>query len=65
MISELQIIQLFFHRDFSNVFKAFIGSNYLGMPYAFAQSGIIAGLFGLFLIAGTFGCATRILYVNL
>ena len=40
------------YRDFSNVFKAFIGSNYLGMPYAFAQAGIVAGLFGLVLIAG-------------
>ncbi len=26
--------------DFSNVLKAFIGSNFLGMPYAFSKSGI-------------------------
>ena len=27
--------------DFANVFKAFIGTNWLGIPFAFKQSGIL------------------------
>lgn len=27
--------------DFSNVFKAFIGTNFLGLPYAYGQGGIV------------------------
>ena len=27
--------------DFSNVFKAFIGTNFLGLPYAYGQAGLI------------------------
>uniref|UniRef100_A0A0L8GXY0 Amino acid transporter transmembrane domain-containing protein n=1 Tax=Octopus bimaculoides TaxID=37653 RepID=A0A0L8GXY0_OCTBM len=37
--------------DFANVMKAFIGTNYLSVPYAFSQSGIIAGLILLLIIA--------------
>lgn len=37
--------------DFSNVFKAFIGSNFLGMPYAFSRAGIYAGIIGILIIA--------------
>ncbi|GAB1597532.1 uncharacterized protein LOC115218729 isoform X2 [Argonauta hians] len=38
--------------DFANVMKAFIGTNYLSVPYAFSQSGVIAGLILLVIIAG-------------
>ncbi|KAI8483027.1 hypothetical protein Bbelb_391830 [Branchiostoma belcheri] len=38
--------------DFANIVKAFIGSNYIGMPFAFLQSGLGLGLGGLLLIAG-------------
>ena len=27
--------------DFANVFKAFIGTNWIGLPFAFKQSGIV------------------------
>eukprot|EP01087_Luapelamoeba_hula_P016550 TRINITY_DN5095_c0_g2_i3.p1 TRINITY_DN5095_c0_g2~~TRINITY_DN5095_c0_g2_i3.p1 ORF type:complete len:434 (-),score=59.70 TRINITY_DN5095_c0_g2_i3:84-1385(-) len=37
--------------DFSNVFKSFIGSNFLGMPYAIRQSGVYAGMIGMIFIA--------------
>ncbi|CAH1259170.1 uncharacterized protein [Branchiostoma lanceolatum] len=37
--------------DFANIVKAFIGSNYIGMPFAFLQSGLGLGLGGLLLIA--------------
>ncbi|XP_078589060.1 uncharacterized protein LOC144869546 [Branchiostoma floridae x Branchiostoma japonicum] len=37
--------------DFANIVKAFIGSNYIGMPFAFLQSGLGLGLGGLVLIA--------------
>lgn len=32
--------------DFANVFKAFIGANYLSIAFAFAQSGVVAGVCG-------------------
>ncbi|XP_005097320.1 uncharacterized protein LOC101845918 [Aplysia californica] len=37
--------------DFANMVKAFIGSNYLTIAFAFAQSGLVLGIVGLFLIA--------------
>ncbi|XP_050393949.2 uncharacterized protein LOC126811930 [Patella vulgata] len=37
--------------DFANMVKAFIGSNYLSISFAFSQSGLVAGMIGLFLIA--------------
>ncbi|XP_028406582.1 amino acid transporter AVT3B-like [Dendronephthya gigantea] len=37
--------------DFANVFKAFIGANYLAVPFAFKQSGLILGIIGLVVIA--------------
>lgn len=37
--------------DFGNVFKAFIGTNYLALPFAFKQSGLVLGICGLFIIA--------------
>jgi len=37
--------------DFANVLKAFIGSNFLGMPYAFRQAGIYGGIVGIMVIA--------------
>ncbi|XP_028406584.1 amino acid transporter AVT3B-like [Dendronephthya gigantea] len=37
--------------DFANVFKSFIGSNYLSVPFAFKQSGLILGIIGLVVIA--------------
>ncbi|XP_071947943.1 uncharacterized protein [Antedon mediterranea] len=36
--------------DFANVFKAFIGTNYLALAFAFLQSGLILGLIGLLVI---------------
>ncbi|GFR68431.1 proton-coupled amino acid transporter 4 [Elysia marginata] len=37
--------------DFANMLKAFIGANYLSIAYAFKQSGLVLGLFGLTFIA--------------
>ncbi|CAH1795479.1 unnamed protein product, partial [Owenia fusiformis] len=37
--------------DFANVLKAFIGSNYLGLPFAFFNSGLGLGIIGLVIIA--------------
>eukprot|EP00050_Salpingoeca_kvevrii_P015154 m.44036 g.44036 ORF g.44036 m.44036 type:complete len:490 (+) comp6184_c0_seq1:2677-4146(+) len=37
--------------DFANVFKAFIGSNYLGLPFAFGQAGWLLGTVLLVVIA--------------
>ena len=37
--------------DFANVFKAFIGANYLSVPFAFKQSGLLLGIIGLIIIA--------------
>lgn len=42
---------LAFLSDGSNVLKSFIGSNYLVMPFAFAQSGLWLGSIGLVVIA--------------
>ncbi|XP_013406089.2 uncharacterized protein LOC106170662, partial [Lingula anatina] len=36
--------------DFANMVKAFIGSNYLALPFAFSQSGLGFGLGGLLII---------------
>lgn len=37
--------------DFANVFKAFIGTNWIGLPFAFKQSGIVLGCVGILIIA--------------
>ncbi|OAF66938.1 Proton-coupled amino acid transporter 2 [Intoshia linei] len=37
--------------DFANMVKAFIGTNYMALPFAFAKSGLVAGILGLTLIA--------------
>ncbi|XP_052266888.1 uncharacterized protein LOC127868842 isoform X2 [Dreissena polymorpha] len=37
--------------DFANMAKAFIGTNYLSVGFAFAQSGLLLGVGGLLLIA--------------
>eukprot|EP01102_Stenamoeba_stenopodia_P007911 TRINITY_DN2230_c0_g1_i1.p1 TRINITY_DN2230_c0_g1~~TRINITY_DN2230_c0_g1_i1.p1 ORF type:complete len:491 (-),score=89.25 TRINITY_DN2230_c0_g1_i1:224-1654(-) len=37
--------------DFANVLKSFIGSNFLGMPYAFSLTGVYLGFIALFVIA--------------
>ncbi|KAJ7371085.1 hypothetical protein OS493_027773 [Desmophyllum pertusum] len=37
--------------DFANVLKAFIGTSYLSLPFAFYQSGIVLGAVGLVIIA--------------
>ncbi|KAL6071658.1 Amino acid transporter transmembrane domain [Balamuthia mandrillaris] len=37
--------------DFANVLKSFIGSNFLGMPYAFSQAGLYGGMIGIVIIA--------------
>ncbi|EDO48266.1 predicted protein, partial [Nematostella vectensis] len=37
--------------DFANVFKAFIGTNWIALPFAFRQSGVVLGSIGLFIIA--------------
>ncbi|XP_069124866.1 uncharacterized protein [Argopecten irradians] len=37
--------------DFANMLKAFIGSNYLGVAYAFKQSGLALGIVCLIIIA--------------
>lgn len=37
--------------DFLNTLKAFIGSNYQALPFAFANSGIALGIVGVFLVA--------------
>ena len=34
--------------DFANIVKAFIGTNYLGLPYAFMQSGLVVSDFSYF-----------------
>ena len=31
--------------DFANVFKAFIGTNWIGLPFAFKESGFVVSLF--------------------
>ncbi|PAA60347.1 hypothetical protein BOX15_Mlig019753g1 [Macrostomum lignano] len=46
MVSALQHVS-----DFANLFKAFIGSNYLSMPFAFSQSGLALGFALLMIIA--------------
>ncbi|XP_021358618.1 uncharacterized protein LOC110453783 isoform X2 [Mizuhopecten yessoensis] len=38
--------------DFANMLKAFIGSNYLGVAFAFKQSGLVLGVISLLIIAG-------------
>lgn len=38
--------------DFANVLKAFIGTSYLSLPFAFYQSGIVLGVVGIVIIAG-------------
>ncbi|KAL5019384.1 hypothetical protein ScPMuIL_005106 [Solemya velum] len=38
--------------DFANMVKAFIGSNYLSVAFAFSQSGLFLGIIGLVFIAG-------------
>jgi proton-coupled amino acid transporter len=37
--------------DFANILKTFIGSNFLGMPYAFHQAGVYGGIVGILVIA--------------
>ncbi|KAK7111497.1 hypothetical protein V1264_011118 [Littorina saxatilis] len=37
--------------DFANVLKAFVGSNFISIPFAFGQSGLALGVAGLVLIA--------------
>ena len=37
--------------DFSNILKAFVGSNYLSMPFAYSQAGIALGSVLLVIIA--------------
>jgi proton-coupled amino acid transporter len=37
--------------DFANILKTFIGSNFLGMPYAFHQAGVYGGIVGILIIA--------------
>jgi len=37
--------------DFFNILKAFIGTNYLSLPFAFKQSGVAFGVVGVFIIA--------------
>lgn len=37
--------------DFANVFKAFIGTNWIGLPFAFKESGFVLGLVGILIIA--------------
>jgi len=37
--------------DFANVMKSFIGSNFLGLPFAFANAGIFGGLASLALVS--------------
>ncbi|KAK2571578.1 Amino acid transporter AVT3C [Acropora cervicornis] len=37
--------------DFANVFKAFIGTNWIGLPFAFKESGFVLGLVGILVIA--------------
>ncbi|XP_046855366.1 amino acid transporter AVT3B-like [Xenia sp. Carnegie-2017] len=37
--------------DFANIFKAFVGCNYLSIPFAFKQSGLVLGIIGLVIIA--------------
>lgn len=37
--------------DFANVLKAFIGTSYLSLPFAFYQSGLVLGAIGLVIIA--------------
>lgn len=37
--------------DFANVFKAFIGTNWIGLPFAFKESGLVLGLVGVLIIA--------------
>lgn len=37
--------------DFANVLKAFIGTAYLSLPFAFYQSGLVLGVIGLLVIA--------------
>lgn len=37
--------------DFANVLKAFIGTSYLSLPFAFYQSGLVLGAVGLVIIA--------------
>ncbi|XP_031571847.1 amino acid transporter AVT3C-like [Actinia tenebrosa] len=37
--------------DFANIFKSFIGTNWIALPFAFRQSGLLLGCIGLILIA--------------
>ncbi|XP_077992695.1 uncharacterized protein LOC144446744 [Glandiceps talaboti] len=37
--------------DFANIFKAFIGANFLSVPFDFMQSGMVLGIIGLIIIA--------------
>ena len=48
LLAKLTIIAALFRpsvfrqvADFANVFKAFIGTNWIGLPFAFKQSGIV------------------------
>lgn len=43
---------IFLLADFANVLKAFIGTNYLSLSYAFSKSGAVLGLLLLVFIAG-------------
>ncbi|XP_076459165.1 uncharacterized protein LOC143292600 [Babylonia areolata] len=47
--------------DFANMLKAFIGSNYLAIAFAFRQSGIALGCFGLVFIASLTAHCCRLL----
>lgn len=42
---------VWYGQDFGNVLKAFIGSNYLSMPFSLRTAGLWAGLVGLAIIA--------------
>ncbi|XP_070540530.1 uncharacterized protein [Ptychodera flava] len=37
--------------DFANIFKAFLGANFLAVPFDFMQSGVVLGVIGLTIIA--------------
>ncbi|KAL8618787.1 hypothetical protein ACOMHN_000215 [Nucella lapillus] len=44
--------------DFANILKAFIGSNFLSIPFGFGRCGLILGVLGLIVVAGlTTHCA--------
>ncbi|KAI0232371.1 Proton-coupled amino acid transporter 2 [Lamellibrachia satsuma] len=47
--------------DFANIFKAFIGTNYLSLAYGFKQSGLGFGIAGLLLVAVLTGHCCRLI----